>query len=227
MRLFARKNGWFRLAKLKYWDEIGNLQAATDELCIASAPASETDSVAEVDAAHSKDMPEVGPSSPITRSPLLPHIIVLQDTDEEDAELAKAKDPLTDRPLREVEQELQDFGLSLFAISEKQLAERADVTELLNLLSLEELKELAKQLKITGRTTRATIIEAIMRSASSQSTITSMFANHTAKGKGRATPAVTLRERQKSQVDLIIAKGECRSRPRRQKWPADSACLQL
>ena len=164
VRLFSRKNGWFRVAKLAYCDEIANMQRTVEELCLApgqSLPLPE----------DYRDTPtpmpvEAGPSRLTSQAPS-EYILIDDDDDNEGAEgqsdeikrddgnhaLAEAStsanvsliaeepiDPLVNRTLEAIEKDKQDFGLSRFAINEKILAERADVDELLSMLSLDELK---------------------------------------------------------------------------------------
>lgn len=222
MRLFARKNGWFRVSKLKYADELGNVQNAVDELStfVLSTPSAgisegQSDSSFTLEESHYANA-EAGPSVlTIPSSPVRPGYITIDDTDEE---LAKddAIDPLTNRRCNEVIKDYQDFGLSRFAINEKILAERSNIDDLLALLSLDELKDLGKELKISGKTTRSTLIEAILRISSSQSTLTSMFAVGQARadarrsgerGKGKQRMP-SLKEQQRSQTQMLIAKSQ-------------------
>lgn len=160
VRLFSRKNGWFRVSKIGYHDELVDVQAAVDEICETNAPTSDGTTTVE-----ERSEPEAGPSG--TSGSVVPSSsqhqdvgdsgIILIDSDDEDPKAGKgkakslakskkvgklegAKDPLSNRPVKEVKKEIQDFGLTRFAINERILAERNDVDELLSLLSLDELK---------------------------------------------------------------------------------------
>lgn len=147
MRLFSRKNGWFRLAKLGYHDEIANMKRTVDELC---GLAKINDQVQED--AHLKEEDEgmqAGPSTiVIPSSPVLSEsgiVVIVSDTEDEiedrkGKKRAKDIDPLSNRSLAEIKQDQQSFGLSRFAITEEILASRADIDELLTMLSLDELK---------------------------------------------------------------------------------------
>lgn len=209
MRLFSRKNGWFRISRLAYTDEIGDLQPAANEIC----------SYEDLSAKTEPMEPEAGPSSP--RQPNL-SVIIIDDDDfgDEHKPVLLDVDPLTNRPVDEVKREIETFGLSRFGINEKILADRSDIDELLALLSLDELKALGKDLKIGGKTTRSTLIAAIKQNASNQSTLTSMFAAQAAaaanklvrkgskgKGKGKApSPALDVQTQIKRQTELVIKK---------------------
>lgn len=128
VRLFSRKNGWFRISRLGYYDEIGDMTIAANEVCQYEEP----------------DEPVAGPS--VSPSPAPSEIIAIDDDDEDehkkpiDVDGDLDTDPMTNRTVEEVKKDEKDFGLSRFAINEKILAERSDIDELLSLLSLDELK---------------------------------------------------------------------------------------
>jgi Fanconi-associated nuclease 1 len=166
VRLFARKNGWFRVARLGYHDELVDVQAAVNEICNTIGPGEEKP-VSAVEDPHTQ-ICVAGPSGTSaqaqqeTYSLLDESIVITIDSDEEEACIIKkerakdvsskldksvdkgkgrvAVDPMSNRPLKEVKKEQKDFGLTRFAINEQILAERNDVDELLSLLSLDELK---------------------------------------------------------------------------------------
>lgn len=149
MRLFSRKNGWFRIAKLAYFDEIGDMQKTVDELCrplLDCQTALEVSREQEQDVETQKLSLKAGLSIiNIPSSPLVDQESTIYIHDEEDDEglaynTTTPIDPLSNRRIDEINKEMHEFGLSRFAINENILAERADVNELLSLLSLDELK---------------------------------------------------------------------------------------
>lgn len=240
VRLFSRKNGWFRVSRIGYHDELVDVQAAVDEICETRAIDAKIEDPCQTN--DTSVAPEAGPSGttgsyhPVNDSQEKIEdsgIIMIDsdlDEDEDSSKYQKLKskkasktsrgrlvDPLSNRSVKEVKKELQDFGLSRFAINERILAERNDLDELLGLLSLDELKvsmrvkllwgtqgvhakypysslnhrhkqqALGKELRIPSNlTTRQTIIDAIKRTSTNQSTLTSMFAAAAAKTKIKA-----------------------------------------
>ena len=162
VRLFSRKNGWFRVSRIGYHDELVDVQAAVDEICETTAPAESSTSARNN---HDEEkIPEAGPSGinsalnidvPVSSQEKIEDsgiIMIDSDLDMEGSISGKEKgkskavrtdklvDPLSKRSIKEVKKEIQDFGLSRFAINERILAERNDIDEMLGLLSLDELK---------------------------------------------------------------------------------------
>ena len=148
VRLFSRKNGWFRTKKLAYFDEIGDMQKTVDELCrtsIGKGSLEESQGRLDVDIVKRADGVTAGliPTTSVTSAgiALVEEIQIIGDRDTGAASRTmEITDPLVNRPLNEMKKDMHEFGLSRFAINEGILAERADVNELLSLLSLDELK---------------------------------------------------------------------------------------
>lgn len=161
VRLFSRKNGWFRVAKLGYHDELVDVQAAVDEICNTVAPPAHPSRGTDIE----RTVPEAGPSG--TSSEAAPlntvtakSVIKSNGISKKDpnakansqskllkgkmkatsVDVENVKDPLSKRPIKEVKQEIRDFGLTRFAVNEYILRERNDTDELLDMLSLDELK---------------------------------------------------------------------------------------
>lgn len=226
------------------------MQRTVQELCLA--PGESLPNPLDDRETPTPLQPVAGPSRLSSQS--LSEYIVIDDDDEEDeisrhvAEPSAAGpsnvippqpvDPLVNRTVGEIAKDKHDFGLSRFAISEKILADRADVDELLSMLSLDELKvrrplsrqqahtegdsqALGKELRVSNKaTTRSALMQAIKLNASSQSTLTSMFAAGAAKaeakkaalrarkGKGRASDISdgTRSPPATSQTQLVISK---------------------
>lgn len=201
VRLFSRKNGWFRVVKLAYCDEIANMQQTVNELCLApgeslSDLATPTPEARPKAASRASSSTSEGSSSSKRDAS---EIIVIDDDEDEGEEeeeevdegpsdeihhcvastsaLPSAPiDPLVDRPIPEIASDTLEFGLSRFAISERILALRSDVDELLSLLSLDELKLLGKEVRVSNKlTTRAALIDGIKRTANGQGNLRSMF----------------------------------------------------
>ena len=149
VRLFSRKNGWFRLAKLGYHDEVADMKRTVDELCglLQGSQLQVPEDFADIKD-EDKGM-QAGPSTIIIpSSPVISEsgIVVIASDTEDEVEDRKGKkrakdiDPLSNRSIQEIKQDEHSFGLSRFAISEEILASRADIDELLSMLSLDELK---------------------------------------------------------------------------------------
>lgn len=192
------------------------MQRTVEELCLA--PGQTLPPFMDVRDTPTPVPPVAGSSRETSRTPS--EFIVIDDDDEDEEDeirnhigtsrdagtststVAEPVDPLVNRTIDEIEKDKHEFGLSRFAISERILAERADIDELLSMLSLDELKTLGKELRVSNKaTTRSALIQAIKLNASNQSTLTSMFAAGAAKveakkaamrarkGKGRASDA--------------------------------------
>lgn len=166
VRLFSRKNGWFRVSRIGYHDELVDVQAAVDEICETTAEVPYTSASCKPEEEGRADQtPEAGPPNTpgiLSVASCSPQeidnsgiILIASDIEEEEEEVSTDRkgrktsnsrkeqnliDPLSNRSIKEVKKEIQDFGLSRFAINERILAERNDIDELLRLLSVDELK---------------------------------------------------------------------------------------
>lgn len=130
-------------------------------------------------------------------------------TKDDNIKTGKLSDPLSNRSIAEIKKDTEDFGLTRFAINEQTLARKNDIDELLSLLSLDELKVLGKDLRIASHyTTRSVIIEAIRKTSSNQSTITSMFAVSAANAKAKAEAALlTITNGRRRLTSSLIGEG--------------------
>lgn len=150
VRLFLRKNGWFRVRALDYSAEIGDVAKACEEMCAVAAAEGAEDATL--------------PPSPSPKAPQLsasPEVIDLDGDDDDEAPsaipaklLAKAADRTpAEKPeprptaLLGVSTTALQFGrdesgegLEHFAWDTEVLRARADVDEVLAMLSLDELK---------------------------------------------------------------------------------------
>jgi Fanconi-associated nuclease 1 len=134
VRLFLRKNGWFRVSGLAYESDISNMNAACAELCETIAAPS-----APVSPALSRSS-----SSSSSAKAKTPEIF---DVDSE--ELLPAVDPLSGQaPGRlGVSTEASQFGVSNleeelrhFAWNESRMSDEGAIDEIVTMLGLEELK---------------------------------------------------------------------------------------
>ncbi|KAI0784419.1 VRR-NUC domain-containing protein [Abortiporus biennis] len=144
VRLCLRKRDkWHRLDSLKYQRELRNsIPDAVQELCYSQTIATET--------VHIKKEPEIID-------------LTVDSDDEEQPQPSESQQP----PINDVTASNAEHDYSVFADD----ASRAQLRELMECLTLEELRRMAKDMKLKATFNRVTLINTILSSSSSQTTL--------------------------------------------------------
>ena len=209
VRLFIRKNGYFRLENIGYEIDIPDKEAACKELCsfkpfIGSLAQSDRETTPVNNVIIIED------NSPLRSRSTQASTSALQIEDF----------PHTD----DTQEDIDTVTLGQFAEDGTSLRERSDVDELCSMVTLEELKGIAKDLKVSppkeqkkGKTTawtRSTIIECLKKHTTSQSTLFSAAAAVSSK-KSSIQKQSTLslnfgaNGQKRRQSDLLVHRRKC------------------
>jgi Fanconi-associated nuclease 1 len=184
VRLFIRKNGYFRHCNISYERDIPDLKAACAELC----------SFRSFD-----DRRDCTPDGK--------EIIVIEDSPvlSQDGFASTSALKVEDAP------HVKQDTLGRFALDESHIKARSDVDELCGMLTLDELKVLAKDFKVSppkskdfkaSSWTRESIVSALKKQTSNQTTLFSS----TTSGKGKNKAVWSKQTGKSGQNDVLIKK---------------------